>query len=100
MKALKISEVFAVSVFILSTTVFAGDKDNVAKGKELYLGEKFKCYTCHGKEGEGGMGPSFKGIGKNQSVDEILQKASHRCPPTKQCNPKEIGAIVNYLRTL
>ncbi|MBM2837854.1 MAG: Cytochrome c protein [Deltaproteobacteria bacterium] len=100
MKSLTARGIFVISVFILSAAVFAEDKDNAAKGRELYLGEKFKCYTCHGKEGEGGMGPSFKGIGKNQSVDEILQKASHRCPPTKQCNPKEIGAIVNYLRTL
>lgn len=100
MKSLKVSGVFVISIFILSATVFAEDKDNAAKGKELYQGEKFKCYTCHGKEGEGGMGPSFKGIGTKQSVDEILQKAAHRCPPTKQCNPTEIRSIVNYLRTL
>lgn len=100
MKLLKTFGAFVISVFILSAVVLAEDKDNAAKGKGLYLGEKFKCYTCHGKEGEGGMGPSFKGIGKKQSIDEILQKATHRCPPTKQCNPKEIRAIVDYLRTL
>lgn len=100
MKSLKAWGIFVISIFILSAAVFAEDKDSAATGKELYLGEKFKCYTCHGKEGEGGKGPSFKGIGKKQSADEILQKAAHRCPPTKQCNPKEIGAIVNYLRTL
>lgn len=100
MKSLKAWGIFVISIFILSAVVFAEDKDVVTKGKELYLGGKFKCYACHGKEGEGGKGPSFKGIGKKQSVDEILQRATHRCPPTGQCNPEEIRAIVNYLRTL
>ena len=100
MKSLKAWGIFVISIFILSAVAFAEDKDNATKGKELYLGEKFKCYTCHGKEGEGGMGPSFKGVGKKQSVDEILQKAVHRCPPTGQCNPTEIRAIVNYLGPL
>ena len=102
MKLLKTKtwSVLTLSIFILSAAAFAEEKDNTAKGKELYLGEKFKCYTCHGKEGEGGMGPSFKGIGKKHSVDEILERATHRCPPTGKCNPKEIRAIVDYLRTL
>lgn len=101
MKSLKTWSIFIIYIFVLSSAVFAHeDKDNVAKGKALYLGEKFKCYTCHGKEGEGGMGPSFKGIGKKYSVDEILQKAAHRCPPTGKCNPQELRAIVDFLRTL
>jgi len=104
MKLLKTWSIFILSIFVLSSAVFAhedhGDEDNVEKGKALYLGEKFKCYTCHGVKGEGAMGPSFKGIGKKYSVDEILEKAAHRCPPTGKCNPQELRAIVDFLRTL
>lgn len=101
MKSLKTLIICIISVFVLSSAVFAHeDMDNVEKGKALYLGKKFKCYICHGKEGEGGRGPSFKGIGKKYSVDEILQKAAHRCPPTGKCNPQELRAIVDFLRTL
>lgn len=103
MKFLKACGLAVLSVFILSAMVFAhgnhSEKSNVAIGKELYLGEKFKCYSCHGKEGEGGRGPSFKGIGKKYTIEEILERAAHRCPPTGKCNPKEIRALVDYIMT-
>ncbi len=81
----------------LSSAAFAGAAPD---GKSLYLGEKYKCYSCHGKNGEGAAGPSFKGVGKKYSQDEMMKRAAHQCPPTGACSPKDIEALVGYLRTL
>ena len=71
-----------------------------AEGKSLFQGEKYHCYSCHGKNGEGASGPAFKGMGKKYSQDEMMKMAAHKCPPTGACNPKELEAIVAFLRTL
>lgn len=71
------------------------------EGKALYTSSKFKCFQCHGPTGaEGGAGPSFKDIGKKYDKPKLLELAAHKCPPTGVCNPKELGAIVDYLMTL
>lgn len=73
----------------------------VQEGKALYSSEKFRCYQCHGPTGaEGGMGPSFKGVGKKFTRDQLMERAAHNCPPTGVCDPKQLGAIVDYLRSL
>lgn len=83
----------------LATTAHAAD---VPDGKSLFQGEKYRCYSCHGKNGEGvgASAPGFKGVGKKYSQAEMMKRAAHNCPPTGACNPKELEAIVAYLRTL
>lgn len=81
----------------LATAAHAAD---VSEGKALFQGEKYRCYSCHGKNGEGISAPPFKGKGKKYSQDEMMKRAAHNCPPTGACNPKELEAIVSYLRTL
>jgi mono/diheme cytochrome c family protein len=73
---------------------------DVSEGKSLFQGEKYRCYSCHGKNGEGADAPGFKGFGKKYSRDEMMKRAAHKCPPTGACNPKELEAIVSYLRTI
>ncbi|MBI3794944.1 MAG: c-type cytochrome [Nitrospinae bacterium] len=90
----------------VAVTGFLAVADNVVKpdtiieGKALFMSEKYKCFTCHGEKGEGGKGPSFIGVGKKLSNAEMMKKAAHNCPPTGACSPKDLSAIVDFLRTL
>lgn len=86
----------------LSTTATPGPQgvSEVDLGKSYYLGKKFKCFQCHGKSGKGGAGPSFVGLGKRRTKQEILEKAAHMCPPTRVCSPEELKVIVEYITTL
>ncbi len=85
-------------VFGFAAAAYAAD---VSEGKALFQGEKYKCYTCHGKDGAGGTSaPGFKGASKKYSQSEMMKRAAHNCPPTGACNPKELEAIVSYLRTI
>ncbi len=90
--------VAVAAIAFLSAAAWAAA--NVAEGKKLYMSDKFRCYYCHGPNGEGGRGPSFKGIGGRYDKEAILERAAHNCPPTGACSPKELGAIVDFLRTL
>jgi mono/diheme cytochrome c family protein len=75
--------------------------DGAEQGKELYRSQKFGCHQCHGPTGaEGGPGPSFAGIGARYDRDQLMERAAHNCPPTGACDPKQLAAIVDYLRTL
>lgn len=78
----------------------AKKSDAIKEGKTLFLSEKYKCFSCHGQSGEGGAGPSFKGIGKKYTAPELMKRAAHNCPPTGACSPKDLAALVDYIRTL
>lgn len=100
-----LAAVVLVSMSLVMAGRPAGASSNMsseaAEGKELYQSAKFKCFKCHGPTGtEGGMGPSFKGVGKKYTHDQLMERAAHNCPPTGACDPKQLGAIVEYLRTL
>lgn len=88
-----------ITIVALSMALAAAP--STQEGKTLYTSAKFKCFQCHGPTGvEGGAGPSFKGVGKKYDKPTLLEHAAHKCPPTGVCNPKELGAIVDYLMTL
>jgi mono/diheme cytochrome c family protein len=87
-----------ITVIALSMALAAAPA--AQEGKSLYMSE-YKCFQCHGPTGvEGGIGPSFKGVGKKYDRPKLLELAAHKCPPTDMCSPKELGAIVDYLLTL
>jgi len=94
------------SLFLTMAAVFAASGISFAaspadEGKILYSAQKYNCAKCHGPTGaEGGMGPSFKGVGKKYDKTKLMERAAHNCPPTGTCSPKDLGAIVDYLRTL
>jgi len=98
MRIVKIIALTAIAIFIGTAAVNAAD--TVKDGKTLYLGEKYKCFSCHGEKGEGGKGPSFKGVGKKHTAPEMMKLAAHNCPPTGACSPKDISALVDFIRTL
>ncbi len=98
MKRTSILSFATIVLFIVAgNNVFAND---VQKGKELYLGSKYHCYSCHGQNGEGGGGPSFIGIGKRYDLNTLIKSAAHRCPPTGACSPKDMRLLAIYLRSL
>lgn len=77
-----------------------GTAEEKLDGQALFTSAKFKCDRCHGADGMGGRGPSFKGVGKKYDRDQLMERSAHRCPPSGACSPAELGAIVDWLRTL
>lgn len=39
--------------------VLMQDEATLARGKEIFIGNGQLCYTCHGMEGQGGVGPNL-----------------------------------------
>lgn len=50
---------FALMAFVGGVAHAAGSADDVARGAQLYAQ---RCALCHGKQGEGGQGPSLAGV--------------------------------------
>lgn len=98
MKRVKILSLFSFLVLVIAGGSAYGN--DVQQGKELYLSSKYRCYSCHGQNGEGASGPSFKGIGKKYDLETLIKKAAHNCPPTGMCSPKEMRLMAIFLRTL
>ena len=91
----------AVALLLAAAPFAFAEGTKADEGKKLYASQKFGCHKCHGPTGaEGGMAPSFTGIGKKYDHDTLMERAAHNCPPTGACDPKQLGAIVAYLRTL
>ncbi len=93
--------IYGIAPIVTALLLFSGVSLQAGgNGKALYLSEKYRCFSCHGKTGEGGMGPSFKGIGRKYGLEDLIHRAAHNCPPTGACSPKDLRAIAEYLRTL
>lgn len=86
-------------VTVLALAMALAAAPSVEEGKALYKSPKYKCFQCHGPTGTEGS-PSFKGIAQKYNKAKLMERATHNCPPAKSCNPKELGAIVDYLLTL
>ncbi|MBI4666659.1 MAG: c-type cytochrome [Nitrospinae bacterium] len=88
-----------VALSIMAGPAMASVK-TIKLGKELYHSQKFKCYTCHGQRAQGGSAPNLRKAANKFSKATLLKRAAHMCPPTGMCSPKQLGAIVDYLRSL
>ena len=83
---------------------FAGDAAAAAEGKRLYL--KTGCYSCHGHEAEGAVGPDLtddEWIYK--PTDSMIfntiargRRGTVMAPFADQLAPEEIWKIVEFLR--
>jgi cytochrome c551/c552 len=88
-------------ISVIALTMVLAAAPSTEEGKALFTSSKYKCFQCHGPTGaEGASGPAFKGVAKKYDKPKLLEAAAHKCPPTGSCNPKELGAIVDYLLTL
>lgn len=86
------------------TNPFAGDADSALEGKRLFL--KTGCYSCHGHEAEGAVGPDLT---DDQWVykptDSMIfntiargRRGTVMAPFADQLTPEEIWKIVEFLR--
>ncbi len=97
----RVAMALTVVVSLAPLAFAAPNMSKADEGKKLYASQKFGCHGCHGPTGaEGGAGPSFAGVGKKYDHETLMERAAHNCPPTGACDPKQLGAIVEYLRTL
>ena len=86
------------------TNPFAGDASAAVEGKQLFL--KTGCYSCHGHEAEGAVGPDL-------TDDEWIYKPTDSmifntiakgrrgtviAPFSDQLAPEEIWKVVEFLR--
>jgi len=86
------------------TNPFAGDADAAAEGKRLFL--KTGCYSCHGHEAEGAVGPDLtddEWIYK--PTDSMIfntiakgRRGTVMAPFSDQLAPEEIWKVVEFLR--
>jgi cytochrome c-L len=86
------------------TNPFAGDAAAAVEGKQLFL--KTGCYSCHGHEAEGAVGPDLtddEWIYK--PTDSMIfntiargRRGTVMAPFADQLKPEEIWKIVEFLR--
>ena len=86
------------------TNPFAGNADAAAEGKWLFL--KTGCYSCHGHEAEGAVGPDLtddEWIYK--PTDSMIfntiakgRRGTVMAPFSDQLAPEEIWKVVEFLR--
>lgn len=81
------------------------DAAGLNAGKEIFTSV---CWTCHGKQGEGGAGPNLTDdywIHKG-SLSDVYQSIKNGYPDkgmqswTKNYTPKEINDLAGYIKTL
>jgi len=86
------------------TNPFAGDASAAVEGKQLFL--KTGCYSCHGHEAEGAVGPDLtddEWIYK--PTDSMIfntiakgRRGTVMAPFSDQLAPEEIWKVVEFLR--
>jgi len=86
----RIMMILSVLVIMLSTSAFAEN------GATLY---KLKCAACHGKTGDGKMGPVIRG--RTDIVDIVTKgglKKSPHSKPMDNVTEEQAKAIAAYLK--
>ena len=100
------------------TNPFAGNAEAIAKGQELYVEH---CEDCHGEEGEGDIGPSFRdsiflhvegdvgddiyfqlvSTGLEEGAELVGRKAKEEMPGfADEISADDIWRAIAYIRTL
>lgn len=72
----------------------------VSQGNAIF---QLNCSGCHGKLGDGKVGPSLHRVAAHRSqVGLIYQITSGKTPPMPkfQANPQEMADLLEYLKTL
>jgi cytochrome c oxidase cbb3-type subunit III len=89
------------------TVTLLTDKDEVEKGKEMFL-RPGSCYSCHGKNGEGNIGPNLTDEYwiHGGGIKNVFKTISEGAPNTtmvswkKKFSPLEIQQIASYVISL
>jgi len=86
------------------TNPFAGDAAAAVEGKQLFL--KTGCYSCHGHEAEGAVGPDLTDDAWiYKPTDSMIfntiakgRRGTVMAPFSDQLAPEEIWKVVEFLR--
>jgi len=71
-----------------------GTMDPVGEGRRAYL--RLNCYSCHGMDGKGGMGPKI--VGENDVGERVTIGSSHGMPAyANYLCPNDITNLNAYL---
>src|SRR5438132_5997275 len=82
---------------------FAGDKEAIAAGKNLY---EESCQLCHGGDARGGRGPALAsgeflhGGEDGQIFENVHEGIAGTQMPAFDLLPNEIWQLVSYIRSL
>lgn len=79
--------------------------DSLKVGKDIY---KIKCYSCHGKFAQGGIGPNltdnyWKYVNSDQNLLELVQngkKGTMMIAFKDYLKPDELNAVLLYIKAL
>lgn len=96
------------SIFLLGACGGGGESDSeeennstddtASKGEELY--QENNCMGCHGRELEGGTGPSLQDVGDRLSPDEIeavIAEGPGQMPAGLITDDEDLDAIIEWL---
>jgi cytochrome c oxidase cbb3-type subunit 3 len=87
------------------TNPFAGDREAVAEGRQLFV--RFNCSGCHGGRAGGGMGPSLRdvdwiyGSSDAQLFDSIAEGRAHGMPSwASKLTSDQMWMLTAYIKSL
>jgi len=92
----------AVMLTVAAAGCGGGSEARPTTGKGIY---EARCATCHGVDGQGGVGPELAGVvaTKYPNVEDqiaIVTKGKGGMPSWRNTlTPKEIRTVVDYTRT-
>ena len=93
-----------IALLGLGTRIFAQtDAPDLDSGRKIF---ESQCALCHGQAGSGGRGPSLQHPKLDKAPDDdALRKAisdglAPEMPGAWQLNPREVGSVALYVRSL
>jgi mono/diheme cytochrome c family protein len=92
--------VTVVLLFTVPPTVAEPPESAVVSGADLFASN---CAGCHGRGGEGGVGPALAGgLARFDSMEEVVAFVSTGVPGSMpgfetRLSPEEIEAVVDYV---
>lgn len=88
--------------FVLASNKISTD---LALGQKIF---KIKCYSCHGRYGQGGLGPNlidkyWKYVDKEEDINKLItegKKGTMMMSYKNFLTPKEIDEVVLYIKAM
>jgi mono/diheme cytochrome c family protein len=95
--------VFGVTLLVIAVAGCGGSGESrPTTGKGIY---EANCATCHGVDGQGGVGPAIAGamVEKYPNIEDqitVVSEGRGQMPAWRgELTPKEIRKVVEYTRT-
>jgi cytochrome c oxidase subunit 2 len=101
-RSLAVALAVVVALAIAVAACGGGEESRPTSGKGIY---EANCATCHGVDGQGGVGPALGGVvvDKYPNIEDqiaIVTNGKSAMPAWRgDLTPKEIRKVVEYTRT-